>query len=69
MLDDVVDRLDYATSGMEQAQLVCGSGPDLGQDGRIQRRVVSDYLGWLNTSCFQPLQERLDAMGIDALWN
>jgi hypothetical protein len=57
VLDHLVDRLDYPTGGMEQAQLMRRRWPDLGQHGRMERRVIGDHLVWLNTSRFQPLQE------------
>ena len=67
LFDHFVDGSDHATSGVEQAQLMYGRWPDLGQRGRVQTRIVGDHLDRVDAGCPQRLEKRLDRFLIDSL--
>src|ERR687883_1015219 len=67
VFDHLADGTDHASRGVEQAQLVPGCWPDLGQRGRVQTRVVRDDLLRLDTGRPQTLEERLDHTLVDLL--
>ena len=49
---------------VKQTQLVRGSGPDLGQHGRVERRAVSDDLVRVDAGVAQALEKAFDRRSV-----